>query len=430
MNINLKILLFIFLALFSTGAQGQFNYKAGRIITNNNDTIFGLINDGGEIRNSRFCLYKEEKRAKSIKFYPNEIKSFLLIDEKYYSAQSLNIKNKLTPCFVNVLIEGSIDLYHSRKVNDIAYYIKTEGGNLVGLSKKSIEIGQTITGSSLFWQNIIRIEFQEFKDTLPYLFRKSDLIQNQIPELKYDHKSLQNITKTYIGLTCSGSNCIAYEQDLTKSKPNYGFFTGIQFSKITFLNVQFASELKSDNAVSFPVGAFFNSPLNLFSPRLSFQVELLTSKLSYQPKFSKISNDLATVNMNSNVIAIPLFFKYGFKIKKLNPSLGFGKEIGFVFNSEFQYIRATPIPDVNDIYAGIDYLIHWQQKGAWFFDLGLAYKIHQKYYLFTSFRFQRQSNLIIDDVNSNHLTFNTVEKNNLGKKFGTDLASIRIGLGF
>jgi hypothetical protein len=270
-----------------------------------------------------------------------------------------------------------------------------------------------------------RMEVHFYRDTLQKLFKGSGIPFKQFKNLEYNDKSLQRITKAYIDSTCE-ENCIYYEKDVNLYKPTYGFFSGVQFSRISFENYEFDSQLESDNAISVPFGVFYNVRLPLLSDRLAFQVELFESKLSYNPQFKTYSNEEVEVNMHSNVIAIPLFLKYSIKLNKFTPSLGFGNEFGFVFNSEFQYFRKNPINDQNPIYAGMDYQIHWLQRGGWFFDLGLDYKIHTKYSLFTSIRIQRQYNVL---TKANDGNFSETSKY-AGAEYMTDMVGLRFGVSF
>jgi len=60
---------------------GQVNFKEGRVITTNNDTLYGLIRDNGLIRNTKVCLFKETKGGKTVKYYPEDIQSYLIFGE-------------------------------------------------------------------------------------------------------------------------------------------------------------------------------------------------------------------------------------------------------------------------------------------------------------------------------------------------------------
>lgn len=413
--------------------KGQFNYKPGKVITTNNDTLIGYINDGGYIRNSNFCIYKKSKKEEKVKYFPKDIKSFIIDGENYYSSQKIpNEKNEQT-YFVEVLLEGKVNLYYSRRNKELSYFVQKDGGELVGLSKESVILAPEGKAASSYWnQQAITVHINSYKDTLKSLFRDCNLIQDQIQGLEYKQEPLQNIAKTYAGLTSSDKNKITYEQDLKSRKFNFGLFAGMQLSRISFPNSSLKSDLHPANSNSFLFGIFYNRPIYAISDRFSFQTELIFSKTSYSPEFITISNNEAYTDIRSNTFSIPLFIKYEFNTKYIVPTIGLGKEAGFSYNSRFQYIRktATPEAEIGDIYAGVDYLTHWMQKGGWFFDIGLKYEINKKKSVFLSYRYQQRQSLVIENKYNQYLTYSALKKKNLGASCLHDITYIRIGMSF
>jgi len=428
MNNNLKIKYLVLILFLSSGVQAQF-YKKGRIVTQNNDTVYGLIKDVGGIWNANYCQFKESKKSQAVKYYPNQIISYGFIDDKYYSSQRLFVDTGYRDYFFDVLLEGDVNLYYFRKYRNMSYFLQKKGGTLVGLSNEHITISHPVTNRVIYDVGY-KLEIHDYKDTLSSLFKDCPEIQKQIRDFEYNRKSIVKITKEYIDLTCKKNNCIRYERDKHISKPTVGIFSGVRISKVYFLDPVYSTELETENTPSFPMGVFYNIPFDFFIEGLSFQMEFIYNQLTYHPKFTRISNDLAYVNFSSEVYSIPLLFNYGYKMKKLYPTVGFGKEFGLVTRSKFQYLRYGSVPVINSIYGGVDCLIHKQQNGGWFFDLAVTYKIHPKFSLFTGIRFQRQYNLIINDEYANNYSFAIAEKDRMGKKYETDMTSIRIGISF
>jgi hypothetical protein len=427
MNNFFKIFPIVFLLTLSIVANAQCNYKPGKIITNTNDTIVGFISDGGGKKNSKYCIYRPDKNSQPKKYYPKDIKSYLFTGDKYYSSEVIPIKKESTPLFCDMLLEGKISLFYPRTGKDLPYYLKLENGSLVELSDKTIVFDKDVPG-----ENPIHYEKYMYQDTLYILFKDAGITKKQIADVEYNDKSLQKITKAYLDSTCKEKSCITYERNPNISKPSYGIFTGIQYSGLILLNSQLEYDIVPEKDLSVPIGVLYNHPLSLLSDRLSVQIEFMLSRYSYNVYFPYVPADSANQKMTSNVFSIPLFFKYGIKMKKFTPTLGFGKEIGLVFNSKLPYTRVDPNPDPNQesIFTITNYQLHWQQKGGWFFDLGLTYQIHPKYALFSSIRLQTQRNLIIEDGNAKNYTYNKSKKENWGKEYRTNMASIRLGVIF
>jgi hypothetical protein len=412
MNYYLRLIFIILITGVSIGVMGQLNYKSGFIITLKNDSLFGMIRDGGEIRNSRVCLFKANKKSDPVKYYPGDIKSYSFIGDKYYSSKNLLIKDRYRPVFTDVLLEGKINLYYYRKNKEIKYYLEREGGNLISLLNKEVRI--PIDSEVLHNQLNIAIYVEFYKDTLYSVFSDCKKVQNQLDNVAYNQKSLINISKAYINETCKGNACISYEKDLSLSKPNFGIFTGIQLSKISILE----SKAKSNILTTLPIGLFYNSRMTLINDRLSFQVELITNSLNYRQQFSNLSDTINIVAIKSQTIAIPFLFKYEISRNKVSPSFAVGKEMGFAMNS-----RAT-INNADDL------LLHKTQKGGWFCELGLNYYLGPKISLFSNIRFQSNSNLIITKETQRATYSDAVENDLFLKEYKTSFATLYFGMKF
>lgn len=75
-------------------------FRNGYYITLENDTVYGLIDYRGEVRNSQTCVFKMSEVAEPEKFDPSEIQAYRFTDGKFYISKQINtvvIKKKLFP---------------------------------------------------------------------------------------------------------------------------------------------------------------------------------------------------------------------------------------------------------------------------------------------------------------------------------------------
>ncbi len=339
-----RIIILVLITHLSIGSVlGQVNFKEGRVITSNNDTLYGLIRDNGLLRSTKVCLFKENKSAKTIKFYPEDIQSYLIFGEKYFIKQEIFHKNKFENYFLEVLVEGDVNLLHFYKNDEIRYYIQNNN-ELIPLINERFTTPSPLGNFYLLWTSY-EIDHLLYKDTLYSLCGYNTDLLYQLKRLEYNHKSLIKYTKNCITGDCAKDTCVTFEKDLYRIKDKFGFYVGTNFIR--------NYETDPDFQTTFPVGIFFNHPFKLINERFSFQAELNYSKFSH--------NQLV-----HDKFAMPLLLKYEFFSKDFSPFMGIGTEIGYYLSSD-------------------NYKIN---KSSLLLDFGVNYKLSSKISLFTNVRYQ------------------------------------------
>jgi len=391
----LRTLVLISLFAISDFAQGQISFKMGYIINLDNDTLVGLINDGGEIRNSRVCTYKASTNSKISKFYPSDIKSYCIVNERAYSSKEFFINDRFIKVFAEVLLAGKINLYYYRKNKEMLYSIEKENGALTGLLNLKLPISSSSDFAKSLYSKYENMTIATYKDTLYSFFRDCDKVRNQVDNVGYNDESLINITKEYLNQTCNGNRCITFEKNLSLSKPKFGVYTGVQFINNIYENKQDQSDIKT----SFPVGIFYGIPLYILSEGLFIQVELIYRNF-----------DDHSSNRNSKSIGVPLLIKYEIPTMKFTPSIGMGKDLSYIINSDNSMFRVP--------------------QGGWFFEAGLNYKLKSQLTLFANLRVQSFQNLLVDE-NSVYGSYNALVKhNNYLEKFKSNIVTLFLGIKF
>jgi hypothetical protein len=216
MRYSVKILITLIILTLSANSNGQF--KTGYLITLKNDTIHGLISDRGEISNSKVCIFEATRNSKRIKYYPDMIKSYRFIDDKYYIAKQIFYKDEFKHVFLEVILEGKYTLYYDCRNKNMKFYIQKNIADLIGLVKEVYNIKPETDLTHLTYMDTHEIIVNAFKDTLASIFSNSKETLKHINDIEYNSESLVNITKEYILETCSQKDCITYEKNFNLLK--------------------------------------------------------------------------------------------------------------------------------------------------------------------------------------------------------------------
>ncbi|HAH22204.1 MAG TPA: hypothetical protein DCL77_00260 [Prolixibacteraceae bacterium] len=425
MNSYLKSFLLVIAVSFSMAVSGQINFKKGYVITLQNDTLHGRINDRGGYANARVCVF-HQKKGPTFRYTPQDIKAYRMLNDKYYVSRRVYVRGKYRNLFVDVLLKGDVSLYHNWKNKDLAYYIEKKDQEMVGLINQEVMLRYKPEGNvAVVYSPTYILSNKIFKDTLRSFFSESKKIQDQVSQVEYDPKSLTRITKAYIHDVCKGNDCINYERDLRAYSPRFGVFAGIQRNEMSFLpsvkGVNSKAEpttIAAKDYISSPIGIFVNFPLTKLNDRLSFQLEGVFNERLYHQMLGFDQNFGDTIQINTQTVSFPLLLKYQIGRGFITPSFAVGKEWGFV-------IKEKVILD-----SSKDLMIHPIQKGGWLAEAGLNFKLAKHLTLFSNVRYQTGKNMIMK--NGTELSgYNTVKKSaHFVKEYDNTYTTLLVGLKF
>lgn len=262
----------------------------------------------------------------------------------------------------------------------------------------------------------------------------------RVGNVEYDPKSLMVITKDYIAEKCSGPNCINYERNLRLYRPRVGFYGGIQLTDIDFLPSKLGKYSKAEphsilskTFNTYPVGVFVNFPFPMLNDKLSFQLELMANRMNYDEIFdSSVSLNEDTVAISTESIGIPIMIKYELFRGFITPSIGIGKSFNFVYDSEITgFSKGTAVNDDTGVNVkNNELMIHPIQKGGWFGEAGISFKLSPGVSLFANARYTYFKNLIIEKGFKN-ASYNTLyDKMQYLKEYETTYTTLLVGLKF
>ena len=198
-QIFIRFLLVLSLILYTLSLLGQSNYKSGYIITQQGDTIHGLVNELRKNKKYSICKFKEGESSDQKTYFPEEILGYGFKDGRAYVSESLNLHTGDSGVyFVEVIIRGTISLYN---IYD-SYLLKSGDNPLVELYKESKKIykeGSDFIESKKPYLDQLKTSLSECPYVSAQINADLDLTQKDLVALIKDYNSCKGYPEfTYI----------------------------------------------------------------------------------------------------------------------------------------------------------------------------------------------------------------------------------------
>lgn len=283
MKKNLFVFTFVF--CFFLTSYGQTDYRKGYIITNESDTIRGLIDYRGDIRNMKICSYKSSENTSPIEYYPTQIAGYRFDEGRYFVSKYIKQSPISDTVFVEFLVNGINNLFFFNNVNYSAYFIESSNGELMEL-KASLEKKVEIEGRNYMKKD------NRYIGLLTYAFSDCPELKKEIQKTDLTHNSLISLTKKYHEYKCSDEACIIYQKRIEVLRVEIQPFIGYAFSHISFEN----SDLEN---IEFQMShtPLIGLSLNFIIPRINEKISLLLNSTFNKDYFygqNTISNSSLT----------------------------------------------------------------------------------------------------------------------------------------
>jgi len=327
MNLLLKACLFCIILLSLHDLNGQTNFRPGYLITNDNDTLHGLIDYRSDIRNSKKCDFKERQGSAVKEYLPFSIKGYRFTDSKFYISKCVKIKDKDAEIqvFLEFLINGISDLYYLNNGSNSYYFIEKADGELfeLNIEQKNIKIdNEEYTLKTLKYIGLLRYAFADCPQIFPL-----------INKVELDDKSLIEITKSYHDYVCDGEKCVIYEKQLPGVKVTFAPFVSMNGSFLKFGNIFLYDGIhfKMENYPT--IGILLNTSLPKANEKLSFQVSGEFGKSYYYGTGINPRNDaFEEVHLHTSILKGKAGLKYTYPTGKIRPTLLIGGTVSKLFN--------------------------------------------------------------------------------------------------
>jgi hypothetical protein len=381
------IVIFALLLLLSFPCLSQSDYRDGYIVTNNADTIFGLLNYRGSKANTTECKFRKTKKSDVINYTPNDIKAYRFIDGKYFISHLIDTKR----VFIEFLINGTVDVYYYRDDLGEHYLVSNDDNTLTELKYGDIEYfvgSQRYTRKNNSYQGVLKANFA-----------KSPTITKRVEDINITHKSLIKIAKDYHNEVCSNETCIIYEKHIPKSIFTWGPILSYNVYTVNNRGGRYPEQVYFLEGTDFSpqrylsYGLFIRQSIPSLNERLFYSIETTFHQRSFETAnrydYQEGQTTYYTNYIKYKISAIntTILLRYEFPRGAFRPVF-----IGGVFNDlpvsrKYSRVRGHHIgasetvvvmPDENP-FTGLNY--------GFVGGLGLAFKIYKKHELLIDARY-------------------------------------------
>lgn len=293
------------LILFSQNLFSQIKIEPAYIVTNHNDTLFGV---GSMSVDQKYCSFRKIGAKDFTLYYPTEIKVFRFIDDKYYVATEVKEPDtKLNWYFLEYLVDGEIDLFAIPA--SYRYFIKKENADFFEL-RDNIKHIQEIDGGTYLVQDKRYLGYiRAYMWDAPQLFSEIDKIR------KLNERDLVRLSVDYHHAVCNDYECVNYTKKVLNIRTKVELVSGVT---------------RHNRYYSPKIGVLFHQPV--FKDKVFMKAGIIYSD---QPYWKKRYYDKEEHHFN---LKIPFSFEYVWGGKKFKPTVAFGWPTGIL-----GYSRVFPI---------------------------------------------------------------------------------------
>lgn len=379
-----------FTLILAVFCQGQSLNKDGFILKSPFDTLRGEIKYKSYNKASLRCIFIDSK-GEETNFLPGEIFGYGIEDQLFFRSKRIGAdKNR----FLEVVYQGTMILYAYRDNHQKTFFYleNPQTGQFEILSQKKIRRGRKT------------IIIRSFEEVLKRMLPKSELIEDNIKSVHYEHSALSNLLLEYDERYASFQGRI-FKGYKKRWPPKVAAFAFIGSSKFTINGFN-----QSQSSNTFGFGLKFQKEISRGTGRLHLDLDLQYHYESFENALFKeenfafsesiISNgyninifavDLGvqgpysiqnTINLERHILSFPLNLKYFMPSKKWTFSLNMGIDPSYTLsqngNVDGQIIENDQVIlgvnsklDVNRFRPGLNFGmgIYLQGRGTWFLDV-------------------------------------------------------------
>ena len=249
-----KVLFFVLLAISATAAMAQSNPRTGFIITNDGDTVRGIIDFRTNEKLSRQCDFWANGGSEGKTYKPGDIEGFRF-DEggKYFVTRRLTVAGDTQLYFAEFMVQGKMNLYCVVYNSDEYFFFEREDGEMAELTNRAF-----YTSSTLAREQEKEQERKAQYGKVRFLLKDSWKAIKDMNDKDMSRKKLVSIVRDYHDDVCTdGSTCMVYEYNpkSDKAKCYVKAFAGYAYySKEKTVNQTLEDASYHGNALEFGLG--------------------------------------------------------------------------------------------------------------------------------------------------------------------------------
>ena len=224
-------LLLLFLACFATISALASDFKAGYVISNQMDTLYGEINNRSYRENSLQCQFRKTPADTVQLLNPNDIFGYRFIDEKYYVSKF--VPQYKSVLFLEYLVKGSLDVFFIQDNDNVNRFYVAKDTMPLRLLKYELK---DIYEEGLHYQQLYNMSNQ----VLEYYTMDCPEMLPLIRKMKKpEHEQMIRLASEYTRRVCPGGTCEIFEKKMpskvyVSASSGVGYFS---LSKNRILNI-------------------------------------------------------------------------------------------------------------------------------------------------------------------------------------------------
>lgn len=333
MHFRITGLLAVLMCLIGT-LSAQTDFRPGYIITNELDTLTGYIDYRGDLRSSRICMFKDDRKSDPTEYDPTEIYGYHFDQGKFIISKEVLTNEGKDVRFLEFLVNGEASLYYFRDEEGDHYLIEKEIGTLEELADEKVEVSRD--------EGDFSFHYKKYIGQLKATFSDCEEIQPEVEKSTLSHSSLIRLTSQYHDYVCDGEKCIIYQKVLPDFRVIVAPVAGMSFSNIRFHSDEVLAPTAFEPSISPRLGVV----LQFSAPRLNEKISILTEALiskdyffGYRKEVLPFEVKYYDIHLNTTYWDQSLILRYTYPKGRFRPTLSLGGQMSFLLWSSSKYIQ-------------------------------------------------------------------------------------------
>jgi len=367
----------------------QSNFKAGYIISNKNDTIYGFIDFRTDHMNTSLCKFKIHENEAAEIYHPGDIAGFRFEEEgKFYVTRTIEIDSLKKTVFLEFLLQGMLNLYYYPEGAGY-YFFENSDGTMISITKKE----DMTTEEHKVYADV------RYKGVLRYVFKDDLPLAAKAKRAEFDHRSMIEFTKEYHDEMCtSADRCIIFENDYKKEFTKYDFtaYTGVELNrlKLNYMNPNVNTYFFSD---MYSVSPVIGIEMDISSPQLlkslSLTFNACGSKIAGGTDYSTTTDTYYQYEFNGTKSEVGIGLKYTYDKGRFRPTLEFGATDCNYFSLKSTYQKTSMDNNqvVETTLLNENTILPRNNSSGYMAGVGIDYQIKNDHFIVVRLIYARQS---------------------------------------
>lgn len=361
-------------------AFSQTDFRKGYLITNDRDTLFGMVDYREGNRSYYTCDFRNSKDGNAVSYEPADISGYGFENDKFFQSKEVKLKERPSSIvFLEAIVKSDlVSLYEYEST----YFIEKEKSGAMPLINETEEV--TING-----QKALKNSNQHVA-TLSMLLFDCPEIRGRIQNARLTEKYLSRLVEDYNRF--KGKSSTTYKAQKSWARATIGLTTGLNISQLSFKHYVGYEYLTGDFEVS--NSPIFGISLNLASPRISERISFRSDVLYLESDYYKYSESTFSTSIKRNYVTIelqslkiPIGFQYTFPNKKFTPYLNVGISGTKHLSSDSEWIQEVEGIGGKESFTAEALEIKKGQLGIWG-GFGITTSISKKLNTFLELRYE------------------------------------------